>query len=188
VINDWRGRDQLMAGAMAIAGSLSENSSIASGSGILAMVASEKKRRRSSCHSSCRSSGLGLQILRQCSWGKHKKASTSSRAVSITGTAPGNCLRSISVNCCQWARTCSGFWMTNTAFMATATMSWPALGTWLSRLRRKCTRHRCQEQPWNIRLIAAVKPRWASEITSRVPIRPRSTASQKPAAMSELKN
>jgi hypothetical protein len=36
VINDWRGRDQLMAGAMAMAGSLSENSSIASGSGILA--------------------------------------------------------------------------------------------------------------------------------------------------------
>jgi hypothetical protein len=60
--------------------------------------------------------------------------------------------------------------------MAAATMSWPALGTWDSRLRRKCTRQklryaallsvRRQEQPWNIRLIAAVSPRWASEMTT----------------------
>ena len=28
--------------------------------------------------------------------------------------------------------------------------------------------------PWNIRLIAAVSPRWASEITSLIPVRPRS--------------
>lgn len=33
---------------------------------------------------------------------------------------------------------------------------------------------RSQLQPWNIHLIAAVSPRWASEITSRVPVRPRS--------------
>ena len=44
-------------------------------------------------------------------------------------------------------------------YMAAATMSWPVLGTWLRRLRRKCTRQRCQEQPWNMRLIAAVRPR-----------------------------
>ena len=76
-----------------------------------------------------RSSGLVLHTLRQCSCGKWRKASTSSRAASITGTAVGNCLRSISVTRCQWERTCSGAWITNTAFMAAATMSWPALGT-----------------------------------------------------------
>ena len=108
-------------------------------------------------------------------------------AASITGTAAGNCLRSISVTRCQWARTWSGAWITNTAFMAAATMSWPALGTWDRRLRRKCTRQRCQQQPWNMRLIAAVRPRWASEITSRVPVRPRSLSEprnwrQKPSA------
>ena len=118
-----------------------------SGSGILAMVASEKKGRRSSCHSSCwsgswlptnrtiaaslgkmpttlvrrlislfnRSSGLVLQILRQCSWRKCRKASTSHVAASITGTAAGNSLRNISVTRCQWERTCSGAWITNTA-------------------------------------------------------------------------
>jgi hypothetical protein len=101
------------------------------------MVASEKKRRRSSCHSSgcssswlttrrviaaslgkmpttfvrrlisllSRSSGLVLQILRQCSYGKCRNASTSSRAASITGTAVVNFLRSITVTRCQWART-----------------------------------------------------------------------------------
>jgi hypothetical protein len=76
--------------------------------------------------------------------------------------------------------------------MAAATISWPAtpsekaspMGTWESRLREKCTRHklrnaahlpvRRQLLPWNIRLISAVSPRWASEITSRVPVRPRS--------------
>lgn len=81
---------------------------------ILAMAASGKKHRRSSCHSSCcfsswpltslviaasllrrlitalssaprgatfrRSSGLVLQILRQCSCGKCRNASSSSRA------------------------------------------------------------------------------------------------------------
>ena len=113
-----------------------------SDSGILAMVASEKKRRRTSCHSCCyscnwlptsrtiaaslgkmpttlvwrlitalpsapigatfsRSSGLVLQILSQCSCGKWRNASTSSRAASITGTAPRNCSRSISVTFCQ---------------------------------------------------------------------------------------
>ena len=44
-------------------------------------------------------------------------------------------------------------------YMAAATMTWPALGTWLSNLRRKCTRHRCQLLLWNMRLIAAVMPR-----------------------------
>jgi hypothetical protein len=34
-------------------------------------------------------------------------------------------------------------------------MSWPAFGTWLSRLRRKCTRHLCQLLPWNMRLGSA---------------------------------
>ena len=77
-------------------------------------------------------------------------------------------------------------------YMAAATMSWPAFGTWLSRFRRKCTRHkqlnaahlsvRRQLLPWNIRLIAAVSPRWASEITSLVPVRPRSYCRQKPSA------
>jgi hypothetical protein len=52
--------------------------------------------------------------------------------------------------------------------MAAATVSWQALGKWLSRMSRKCTRQkpfypahlpvRRQEHPWNIRLIAAVKP------------------------------
>ena len=48
-----------------------------------------------------RSSGLVLQILRQRSCGKWRNASTSSLAVSITGTAPGNCLASIAVTRCQ---------------------------------------------------------------------------------------
>ena len=72
-------------------------------------------------------------------------------------------------------------------YMAAATMSWSALATWLSRLRRKCTRHRCQLLPWNMRLIAAVSPRLTSEITSLVPVRPRSlreprNCRQKPSA------
>ncbi len=52
-INDWLEFDQRLATATAPARSFSENPSGSSGSAILAMVASEKKRRRSSCHSSC---------------------------------------------------------------------------------------------------------------------------------------
>jgi hypothetical protein len=61
-INDWLGFDQRLVTATAPAGSFSENPSGSSGSGILATVASEKKRRHVAT------------------------------AASITSTAPGNCL------------------------------------------------------------------------------------------------
>jgi len=69
---------------------------------------------------SSRSSGLVLHTLRQCSLRKWRKASTSSLAAAITGTAVGNCLRSILVTRCKCERTYSGAWMTNSAFIAAA--------------------------------------------------------------------
>ena len=150
------------------------------------------------------SSGLLLQILRQCSGGDCRNASTSSRAASITGTAPGNCLRSISVSCCQFTLTYSYYWITNTAYGLRPTTSTlpppPCPGRLWARGSVGCARSargrsiypahipvRLQEQPWNIRMIAAVKLSWASEISSRVPANTLSSASQ-PAAMSEPRN
>ena len=43
---------------------------------------------------------------------------------------------------------------------------------WASRLRAKCTRHLCQVAP-RIRVAAAFRPLWSSEITSFTPRSPR---------------
>ena len=96
----------------------------------------------------------------------------------------GGCLRSISVTCFQWALSSSAFWITNTPFIVAVTRSLLALGTLLRMLGRKCSLHpqqnpahlavRLQLLLGHMRLIAAVSPRRASEITSRVRTRQRS--------------
>ena len=54
--------------------------------------------------------------------------------------------------------------------IAAAAISALPLGTWACTLRRKCTRHLCQDDPIS---IAARSPACASEITSCTPDRPR---------------
>src|ERR1035437_9210870 len=50
-----------------------------------------------------------------------------------------------------------------------ATMVWVDSGTWVSRLRRKCTRQRGQEVPARVAASVALSPKWSSEIASCTP-------------------
>ena len=56
-----------------------------------------------------------------------------------------------------------------------ATMVWVDLGTRVSRLRRKCTRQRCQEVPGRVAACAALSPKWSSEIASCTLVSPVAT-------------
>ena len=53
-----------------------------------------------------------------------------------------------------------------------ATMVWVDLGTWVSRLRRKCTRLRGREVPGRVAASAALSPKWSSEISQLHPGQP----------------
>jgi hypothetical protein len=50
--------------------------------------------------------------------------------------------------------------------MAAATISELALGTLDNTLRMKWTLQRCQDAPMNTEAMAALRPRWWSEMTS----------------------
>ena len=75
------------------------------------------------------------------------------------------------VSNCSDTRAASGW--ANTVRIAAATISLLPLGTTASTLRMKWTRQRCQLEPMNTALMAALSPVWASEMTSWTPARPR---------------
>src|SRR3989442_1698129 len=74
----------------------------------------------------------------------------------------------------SWAETASG--CTKIVRRVAATICWASLGTVASALRMKWTRQRCQVAPTRTSATACLRPRWASEVTSRTPFRPRSTS------------
>ena len=57
--------------------------------------------------------------------------------------------------------------------MAAATTVVWLRGTWASAFLMKCTRQRCQVAPARLRAMAALRPSWASEMTSFTPLSPR---------------
>ena len=71
-----------------------------------------------------------------------------------------------------WASTSASSGWAKMERTKVATMVWVDLGTWVSRLRRKCTRQRGREVPGRVAASAALSPKWSSEISQLHPGQP----------------
>jgi hypothetical protein len=69
-----------------------------------------------------------------------------------------------------WASTSASSGWVKMERTKVATMVWVDSGTWVSRLRRKCTRQRGQEVPARVAASAALSLKWSSEIASCTPV------------------
>src|SRR5450756_2644416 len=104
------------------------------------------------------SSGLLLQICRQCSFGKAVKASTSSAESASRDAAWGNLPSSCSTTLACCAQTDSESGCAKMERTSVATRPWALFGTRHSRLRMKCVRQRSQTAPGKVAAIASFSP------------------------------
>lgn len=114
-----------------------------------------------------------LQIRRQCEFGKAANAVMSGAASTRRSPTSGNWRASLSAIEASCSCTASVSGWAKMVRIAAATISCEPLGTRERTLRMKCTRQRCQAAPAITAPMAALRPSWASEITSRTPVSPR---------------
>ena len=130
--------------------------------------------------------GLVDQILGQCASGKSANAVISSRASRSIVATSGSLGSSMVATTSTCSRTRGPVGWAKIVRIVVATIAEEALGTRVSTLRMKWTRQRCQVAPAITWSIAAIRPRWWSEITSCTPARPRSRSPRRKSVQNAL--